>query len=125
MQLDGLAASSAKIVSNGEAHDFELWRRVIDVNLTGTFNAMRLTAERMLSNDPDEATGERGIIVNTASIAGFEGQRGQAAYAASKAGIICPWRGTWRTRRYAAWRWRRDCSRRRCFREFRKREWSP
>src|SRR6185437_11515698 len=59
-------ASSAKIVSNGEAHDFELWRRVIDINLTGTFNAMRLTAERMLSNDPDEATGERGIIVNTA-----------------------------------------------------------
>lgn len=81
-------ASSAKIVSNGRAHDFELWRHVIEVNLTGTFNVMRLAAEQMLSNDPDEVSGERGVIVNTASIAGFEGQRGQAAYAASKAGVI-------------------------------------
>jgi NAD(P)-dependent dehydrogenase (short-subunit alcohol dehydrogenase family) len=81
-------ASSAKVVSNGTAHDFELWRRVIDINLTGTFNAMRLAAERMLGNDPDEATGERGVIVNTASIAALEGQRGQTAYAASKAGVI-------------------------------------
>lgn len=81
-------ASSAKIASNGEAHDFELWRGVIDVNLTGTFNAMRLAVARMLSNDPDGNTGERGVIVNTASIAAFEGRRGQAAYAASKAGVI-------------------------------------
>jgi NAD(P)-dependent dehydrogenase (short-subunit alcohol dehydrogenase family) len=81
-------ASSAKIASHGTAHDLELWRRVIDVNLTGTFNAMRLAVEQMLKNDPDEETGERGVIVNTASIAAFEGQRGQAAYAASKAGVL-------------------------------------
>lgn len=81
-------ASSSKVVASGRAHDLGLWRQVIEINLTGTFNVMRLAAERMVSNDPDELTGERGVIVNTASIAGFEGRRGQAAYAASKAGVI-------------------------------------
>ncbi|SOD99905.1 SDR family NAD(P)-dependent oxidoreductase [Caenispirillum bisanense] len=80
--------SSAKIVSRGAAHDLDLWRRVIDINLTGTFNVMRLAAERMVANTPDPATGERGVIVNTASVAAFDGQRGQAAYAASKAAIV-------------------------------------
>jgi NAD(P)-dependent dehydrogenase (short-subunit alcohol dehydrogenase family) len=80
-------ASSAKIVSRGEAHDFDLWRKVIDINLTGTFNVMRLAAARMVTNDPLGEASERGVIVNTASVAAEDGQKGQAAYAASKAGV--------------------------------------
>jgi NAD(P)-dependent dehydrogenase (short-subunit alcohol dehydrogenase family) len=72
----------------GEPHNFESWQQVIDVNLTGTFNVLRLAAAHMIQNSPDFLTGERGIIINTASIAAFEGQRGQVAYAASKAGVI-------------------------------------
>jgi NAD(P)-dependent dehydrogenase (short-subunit alcohol dehydrogenase family) len=79
--------SSAKIVSRGEPHDLALWSRVIDINLTGTFNVMRLAANRMVGNQPDSETGERGVIINTASIAAEDGQKGQAAYAASKAGV--------------------------------------
>jgi NAD(P)-dependent dehydrogenase (short-subunit alcohol dehydrogenase family) len=81
-------SSSAKIVSKGAAHDYDLWRRVLDVNLSGTFNVMRLAAAHMVGNEPDAETGERGVIVNTASIAAEDGQKGQAAYAASKAGIV-------------------------------------
>jgi len=62
------------------------FRRVIDVNLVGTFNVLRLTAERMLATEPDGE--ERGVIVNTASVAAFDGQIGQAAYSASKGGIV-------------------------------------
>ncbi|GMV32078.1 MAG: oxidoreductase [Rhodanobacteraceae bacterium] len=80
--------SSMKIVTNGVAHDLELWRRIIDVNLTGTFNVMRLVAAQMVQNEPDDETGERGVIINTASVASSHGQRGQAAYAASKAGVV-------------------------------------
>jgi NAD(P)-dependent dehydrogenase (short-subunit alcohol dehydrogenase family) len=65
--------------------DFE---KVIRVNLIGTFNVTRLAAAEMLKNEPDTATGERGVIVNTASLAGIEGQMGQISYAASKAGVI-------------------------------------
>jgi NAD(P)-dependent dehydrogenase (short-subunit alcohol dehydrogenase family) len=60
---------------------------VIEVNLIGTFNVIRLAAARMLGNAPN-AAGERGVLVNTASIAAFEGQIGQAAYAASKGGVV-------------------------------------
>jgi NAD(P)-dependent dehydrogenase (short-subunit alcohol dehydrogenase family) len=81
-------AASAKTIANGEPHSLEDWCRVIDVNLTGTFNVLRHAALQMIHNLPDSLTGERGIIINTASIAGLEGQRGQAAYAASKAGVI-------------------------------------
>jgi NAD(P)-dependent dehydrogenase (short-subunit alcohol dehydrogenase family) len=81
-------ASSAKIFSKGEPHDLELWRRVLDVNLTGTFNVMRYAVASMAGNHPDPETGERGIVVNTASVAAFDGQKGQIAYAASKAGIV-------------------------------------
>ena len=63
------------------------FNRVIQINLVGTFNAVRLAAAAMASNEPNEA-GERGVIVNTASVAAFEGQIGQAAYAASKGGIV-------------------------------------
>ncbi|GAA5513221.1 putative oxidoreductase Rv1144 [Deinococcus carri] len=67
-------------------HPLELFERVIRVNLIGTFNVVRLAAQAMLDNPP-EGDGERGVIVNTASVAAFDGQVGQAAYAASKAGV--------------------------------------
>lgn len=66
--------------------DLSAFRRVVEVNLVGTFNVLRLAAGVMQHNEPD-AEGERGVIVTTASIAAFEGQVGQAAYAASKGGI--------------------------------------
>jgi NAD(P)-dependent dehydrogenase (short-subunit alcohol dehydrogenase family) len=65
----------------------EVFARVVQVNLIGTFNAIRLAAAQMSLNEPD-ASGERGVIVNTASVAAFDGQVGQASYAASKAGIV-------------------------------------
>ena len=64
------------------------FRRLIDINLVGTFNISRLAAARMIHNAPDPDTGERGVIVHTASISAFEGQTGMAAYSASKAGIV-------------------------------------
>jgi NAD(P)-dependent dehydrogenase (short-subunit alcohol dehydrogenase family) len=69
------------------AHDFDAFARVLRVNLLGTFNCARLAATAMSRYEPD-AEGERGVIVNTASIAAFEGQIGQTAYAASKGGIV-------------------------------------
>lgn len=69
------------------AHDLDVFRRVVEVNLVGTFNVGRIAATAMSHNDPDEE-GERGVIVNTTSIAAFEGQVGQVAYSASKAGIV-------------------------------------
>jgi NAD(P)-dependent dehydrogenase (short-subunit alcohol dehydrogenase family) len=79
-------APSARIVSRRGPHDLDLFRTVVGVNLIGTFNVLRLAAEAMsrLSADAD---GQRGVIVNTASIAAFEAQVGQVAYAASKAGV--------------------------------------
>jgi NAD(P)-dependent dehydrogenase (short-subunit alcohol dehydrogenase family) len=89
----------ARIVDkNGGPHDLALFRRILDVNLVGTFNMLRLAAAAMAGNDPagsgdmapgaEAAAAERGVVINTASIAAFEGQVGQAAYAASKAGIV-------------------------------------
>jgi NAD(P)-dependent dehydrogenase (short-subunit alcohol dehydrogenase family) len=68
-------------------HDLEAFARVIRVNLIGTFNVLRLAAAKMLANEPD-GQGERGVCVNTASIAAWDGQIGQAAYSASKGGIV-------------------------------------
>jgi 3-hydroxyacyl-CoA dehydrogenase/3-hydroxy-2-methylbutyryl-CoA dehydrogenase len=68
-------------------HRLDPFERVIAVNLTGTFNALRLASAAMLANEPDEG-GERGVCVNTASIAAYDGQIGQIAYAASKGGVI-------------------------------------
>jgi NAD(P)-dependent dehydrogenase (short-subunit alcohol dehydrogenase family) len=65
--------------------DFE---KVIRINLVGTFNITRLAAAEMLKNTPDRETGERGVVINTSSLAGIEGQMGQVSYAASKAGVI-------------------------------------
>jgi NAD(P)-dependent dehydrogenase (short-subunit alcohol dehydrogenase family) len=76
-----------RIVGRGEVHPLEEFERVIRVNLTGTFNVMRLAAERILEL-PELEEGGRGVIVNTASVAAYEGQIGQAAYAASKGGVV-------------------------------------
>jgi len=86
----GIGWATRTIGKDGEyssAHDLDLFRKVIDINLTGSFNCARLAATAMNNNEPD-ADGGRGAIVNTASVAGVEGQIGQAAYSASKAGII-------------------------------------
>lgn len=77
--------AAARIVGREGAHPLDLFRQVIDVNLVGTFNVLRLAAARMSRLDPVEE--ERGVVIQTSSIAAFEGQVGQAAYAASKAGI--------------------------------------
>ncbi|WP_081138404.1 SDR family NAD(P)-dependent oxidoreductase [Halomonas sp. BC2] len=80
--------SVAKLVDRqGNPADLESYARTIQINLVGTFNVMRLAAATMASNPPDEG-GERGVIINTASIAAFDGQVGQCAYSASKAGVV-------------------------------------
>ncbi|WP_018636814.1 SDR family NAD(P)-dependent oxidoreductase [Parafrankia elaeagni] len=79
-------APSARILSRRGPHDLDLFRTVLMVNLLGTFNVLRLAAEAMSQLDADEH-GQRGLVVNTASIAAFEAQIGQIAYAASKAGV--------------------------------------
>jgi NAD(P)-dependent dehydrogenase (short-subunit alcohol dehydrogenase family) len=77
---------AARIVGKTGPHDLALFQKVIQVNLVGTFNMLRLAAAAMSKNEPN-AEGERGVIINTASVAAFEGQIGQAAYAASKGGV--------------------------------------
>jgi len=80
-------APAARIAGRAGPHDLALFERVIRVNLIGTFNLLRVAAARMTANDPLPG-GERGLVVNTASIAAYEGQIGQAAYSASKGGIV-------------------------------------
>ena len=75
-----------KTVGKEGAHSLAGFARTININLIGTFNMIRLAAEAMAKNAPNDE-GERGVIVNTASVAAFDGQMGQAAYAASKAGV--------------------------------------
>ncbi|HVL82279.1 MAG TPA: 3-hydroxyacyl-CoA dehydrogenase [Actinomycetota bacterium] len=79
-------AWAQRTVSRGGPHDLEAFRKVITVNLLGTFNVMRLAAHRISEQEPDGE--ERGVVVNTASIAAFDGQIGQVAYSASKAGVV-------------------------------------
>ncbi|MEM6300380.1 MAG: SDR family NAD(P)-dependent oxidoreductase [Pseudomonadota bacterium] len=79
---------AAKTVSRGEPLALAKFRRVIDVNLIGTFNVLRLVATQMGKQDPVTSDGGRGVIINTASVAAFEGQVGQAAYSASKGGVV-------------------------------------
>ena len=76
-----------KTLSKGELFPLDLWTRVIGVNLTGTFNVIRHAARAMAQNEPN-VDGERGVIVNTSSGAAWQGQMGQAAYSASKAGVM-------------------------------------
>jgi len=78
--------AAAKLIGKEGPQPLEQFARVISINLVGAFNALRLAAAAMTGNSPDEA-GERGVIINTASIAAFEGQIGQCAYSASKGGI--------------------------------------
>ena len=78
--------AAARVVSRNGPHDLELFRRVVEVNLVGSFNMTRLAAASMCDNPPN-ADGERGVVINTSSVAAFEGQIGQAAYAASKGGV--------------------------------------
>lgn len=83
----GIAAAS-RIVGREGPHELDLYQRVINVNLVGTFNVLRLTAERMSTLDPVSDSGARGVIVNTASVAAYDGQIGQAAYSSSKGGVV-------------------------------------
>jgi NAD(P)-dependent dehydrogenase (short-subunit alcohol dehydrogenase family) len=80
-------APAGRILSRSGPHDLALFRSVVDVNLIGTFNVLRLAAQAIAATEPDQ-TGQRGVIVNTASIAAFDGQVGQIAYAASKGGVV-------------------------------------
>ncbi len=79
---------ASKTVSRGKPHDPALFDRVLRVNLFGCFNCATQAAAAMLGEDPIDADGARGVIVNTASVAAFDGQVGQLAYAASKSGIV-------------------------------------
>ena len=83
----GIGSASRTVGKDGRPYNLEVFRRSIEVNLIGTFNCIRLAAARMIGNEPDPG-GERGAIVNTASVAAFEGQIGQAAYSASKGGVV-------------------------------------
>jgi len=79
--------TAAKVLGKSGPHALDLFARTIQINLVGTFNVIRLAAEAISKNAP-EPSGERGVIVNTASVAAFDGQIGQAAYAASKGGVV-------------------------------------
>jgi NAD(P)-dependent dehydrogenase (short-subunit alcohol dehydrogenase family) len=79
-------APGERVVGRNGPHALESFERAVKINLVGTFNAIRLAALKM-STQPAEASGERGVIVNTSSVASMDGQIGQAAYAASKAGV--------------------------------------
>lgn len=79
-------APSARIVGRKGPHDFDLFRKVIEINLIGTFNVLRLAAAAIGQTEPDQQ-GQRGVMINTASVAAFDGQIGQAAYSASKGGV--------------------------------------
>ena len=80
------------VASNGKVHSLEHFKKVVDINLTGTFNVLRLAAAVMAKQNPvdegKDSDGERGCIINVASVAAFEGQIGQAAYSASKGGVV-------------------------------------
>jgi NAD(P)-dependent dehydrogenase (short-subunit alcohol dehydrogenase family) len=83
----GIGWAQRTIGRTGEPHDFDAFKTVVNVNLIGTFNVMRLAAGAMSKTEP-LADGERGVIVNTASVAAFEGQIGQISYSASKGGVV-------------------------------------
>lgn len=98
-QLDGMPplrvavncagiAPAQRVLSSKGVHDLATFQRTININLLGTFNVLRLTAERMAALEPVDEAGQRGLIVNTASVAAYEGQIGQIAYAASKGGVV-------------------------------------
>jgi NAD(P)-dependent dehydrogenase (short-subunit alcohol dehydrogenase family) len=83
----GVGWAGRVVARDGTPHDLDLYSTVISINLIGTFNVLRLAAAAMAAGEPTD-TGERGVIINTASIAAFDGQIGQVAYASSKAGVV-------------------------------------
>lgn len=84
----GIPGLLGRTVSKKGPYPLAEFAKVVGINLVGTFNVARLAAAEMIKNDPQGASGERGVIINTSSLAGIEGQMGQVAYAASKAGVI-------------------------------------
>ena len=82
----GIGMGMRTIGKDGTPHDLGVFQKIISVNLVGTFNILRLAASAMANNEPED--GERGVVVNTASVAAFDGQIGQVAYSASKGGIV-------------------------------------
>jgi len=83
----GRGGGATKTLGKGGRFPMELFRDVININLVGTFSVLTQAAEKMAANEPGQ-DGERGVIINTASIAAYEGQRGQVAYSASKGGLV-------------------------------------
>lgn len=79
---------AAKTVSKGRPAALAWFQKVVNINLIGTFNVLRLCAAEMVNNDPADGGGDRGVIINTSSGAAYDGQMGQAAYSASKAGVV-------------------------------------
>ncbi len=94
LNAGGVGMAGKTIDQNGEPFDLETFKKVVDINLIGTFNVSRLVAARLVRDvekpipKPDEGTRDRGVIINTASAAALEGQAGQAAYGASKGGVL-------------------------------------
>jgi len=84
----GVPFAAKTVDRDGKPFPLELWNKVIAINLTGTFNVLRLAATEMARNAPEGESAERGVVVNIASGAAFDGQTGQAAYAASKAAVV-------------------------------------
>ncbi len=84
----GIGWAARTVARDGTPHDLASYSKVIAVNLIGTFNLMRLAAAAMAKTEPADEYGQRGVIINTSSVAGIEGQTGQIAYSASKGGII-------------------------------------
>lgn len=82
----GIGMAMRTVGKDGTPHDLGVFQKIISVNLVGTFNILRLAASAMAKNEPED--GERGVVVNTASVAAFDGQIGQVAYSASKGGIV-------------------------------------
>jgi NAD(P)-dependent dehydrogenase (short-subunit alcohol dehydrogenase family) len=80
--------TAGRVLSRKGPHDLDAFTRTISVNLVGTFNVLRLAAEAIAATEPVDDQGQRGVIVNTASIAAFDGQIGQIAYSASKGGVV-------------------------------------
>ena len=78
----GIGWASRTVGRDGSPHDLASYRKVIDVNLIGTFNVMRLAAAQMATTEPADPDNQRGVVINTASVAGIEGQTGQVAYSA-------------------------------------------
>jgi NAD(P)-dependent dehydrogenase (short-subunit alcohol dehydrogenase family) len=84
----GIGWAARTVSREGAPHDLASYQKVLAVNLIGTFNVMRIAAAAMAKTEPVDGDGQRGVIVNTSSVAGIEGQTGQVAYSASKGGII-------------------------------------